>query len=85
MPCPHDQRAVPIWGSCDLPVMCLRAMGLRFFNFCHGVELNKIVEAAMPLNPYDDSTISLQKPYRNGDLTSYVHRKLIGRQMLPRH
>ena len=30
--CPHDQRAVPVRGSCDQPAMYLRATGSRFFS-----------------------------------------------------
>ena len=32
--CPHDQRAVPVRGSCNQPTMCLRATDLRFFKIC---------------------------------------------------
>ena len=32
--CPHDQRAMPVRGSCNLPVMCLRA--------CHLSKLVKV-------------------------------------------
>ena len=35
-------------STCDL------STGLRFFKSCHSAELNKIVEATMPVNPYDD-------------------------------
>ena len=77
--CPHDHRAVPIRGSYDVTAMCLRATGLRFFRICHCAELNKIVEATMPVNPYDDRKVSLRRPHGNGDLdivgTSYTRRK----------
>ena len=56
--------------------------GLRaydFFKFCHCAELNKIVEATMPVNLYDDRKVSLQGPHGNGDLdivgASYTRRK----------
>ena len=56
-------------GSCDQPAMCLWATGLRFiFFFFHNAELNKIVEAMMPVNLYDDRRVSLQGLHGNGDL-----------------
>ena len=48
--------------------MCLRATGLRFFQICHLAELNKIVEATMSVNPYDDRKVSLRRLHGNGDL-----------------
>ena len=46
---------------------------------CHSAELYKIVEATMPVNPYDDRRVSLRWPHGNGDLdmvrSSYTHRK----------
>ena len=65
---PHNQRAVSIWVSCDLPAMCLRATILRFFKTCHSVELNKIVEATMPVNLYDAHKVSLRWLHGKGDL-----------------
>ena len=59
---------MPVQGSYDVTAMCLRATGLRFFQICHCAELNKIVEATMPVNPYDDREVSLRRPHRNGDL-----------------
>ena len=77
--CPHDHRAVPVRGSYDVTAMCLRAAGLRFFQICHCAELNKIVEATVPVNPYDDRKVSLRRPHGNGDLdivrASYTRRK----------
>ena len=77
--CPHDHRAVPVRGSYDVTAMCLRATGLRFFRICHCAELNKIVEATMSVNPYDDLKVSLRRPHGNGDLNivraSYTRRK----------
>ena len=77
--CPYDHRAVPVRGSYDVTAMCLRATGLRFFQICHCAELNKIVEATMPVNPYDDRKVSLRRPHGNGDLdivqASYNPRK----------
>ena len=63
--------------------MFLRCVyGLRaydFFQICHSAELNKIVEATMPVNPYDDRKVTLQSPHGYGDLdivrTSYTRRK----------
>ena len=66
-------------GSYDVSTMCLLATGLRFFQVCHCAELNKIVEATMPVNPYDDRKVTLRRPHGNGDLdivrTSYTRRK----------
>ena len=39
-----------------------------FFQICHCAELNKIVEATMPVNPYDDRKVSLRRPHGNDDL-----------------
>ena len=79
MCCPHDHRTVPVWGSYDVTVMYLRAMGLQFFQICHCAELNKILVATMPVNPYDDRKVSLRRPHGNGDLdivrASYTRRK----------
>ena len=77
--CPHVHRAVPVRRSYDVTAMCLRATGLRCFQICHCAELNKIVEATMPVNPYDDRKVSLRRPHGNGDLdivqASYTRRK----------
>ena len=48
--------------------MCLLAMGLRFFKFCHSAELNKIVVAMMPMNPKDNHKVSPQRQHGKGDL-----------------
>ena len=64
--------------------MLLRCVyGLRAYDFFlqiyHCGDLNKIVEATMPVNPYDDRNVSLQRPRRNGDLdiarALYTRRK----------
>ena len=72
MRCPHDHPAAPIRGLYDVTAMCLRATGL-----C--AELNKIVEATMPVNPYNDRKVSLRRPHGNGGLdivrASYTRRK----------
>ena len=77
--CPHDHRAVPVRGSYDVTAMCLRATGIRLFRICHCAELNKIVEATIPVNPYDDRKVTLRRPHGNGDLdivrASYTRRK----------
>ena len=66
-------------GSYDVSAMCLRATGLPFFQICHCAELNKIVEATMPVNPYDDRKVTLRRPHGNSDLdivqTSYTRHK----------
>ena len=59
---------MPVQGSYDVTAMCLRAAGLRFFQICHCVKLNKIVEATMPVNQYDGRKVSLRRPHGNGDL-----------------
>ena len=76
---------MPVRGSCDQPAMYLRAMGLRFFKICHshGAKLSKIVEATMPVNPYDDdwTQVSLLWPNEKDDLdivrASLTRRKVI--------
>ena len=60
--------------------MSLRCVyGLRAYNFFKFVIINKIVEATMPVNPYDDRKVSLRWPHGNGDLdilrASYTRRK----------
>ena len=55
---PHDHRAVPVQGLYVVTATCLRATGLRFFQTCHCAELNKIVEATMPVKPFDDRKIA---------------------------
>ena len=70
---------MPVQGSFDVIAMCVRATGLRFLQICHCAELNKIVEATMPVNLYDDRKVSLWRPHGNGDLdivrASYTRRK----------
>ena len=60
---------------------CDVSMGLRFFQICHCAGLNKIVEAMMPVNLYDDCKVSLRRPHRNGDWTLHGHRIIVVRQM----
>ena len=59
--CPYGDRTTSL--RC---VYGLRAYD--FFQICHCAELNKIVEATMPVNPYDDRKVSLRRPHGNGDL-----------------
>ena len=71
---------MPVRGSYDVTAMCLWATGLRFlFQICHCAELDKIEEATMPVNPYDDRKVALRRPRGNGDLdivrASYTRRK----------
>ena len=59
--CPYEDH---LMLPAMLPTMCL-----RFFKICHSVALfNKIIEATMSVNPYDDHTVSLHRPHRKGDL-----------------
>ena len=78
MRCPHDHHAVPILGSYDVTATCLRVYDF-FFQICHCAELNKIVEATMPVNSYDDRKVSLRRPRGKGGLdivwASYTRRK----------
>ena len=77
--CHQDHRAVPIRVWYDVTAMCLRTTSLRFFQICHCAESNKIVEATMPVNPFDNRKVSLWRLHRNGDLdivrASYTCRK----------
>ena len=66
MRCPYDHRTVPVRESYDVTTMWLRAYD--FFQICHCAELHKIVEATMPVNPYDDRKVYLRRPYGNGGL-----------------
>ena len=59
---------MPVRGSCDQPAMYLRATGLRFFQNLSECGVNKIVEATMPVNPYDDDWVSLRYPNGKDDL-----------------
>ena len=68
MRCPHDHRSVPVRGSYDVTAMCLWATGFNFLQICLCAELNKIVEATMPVNRYDDRKVSLWRLHGNGDL-----------------
>ena len=56
-----------------------RLRAYDFFQICHSAELNKIVEATMPVNPCDDRKVSLRRPHGNIDLdivrASYTRRK----------
>ena len=61
--CPYDHREVPVPGSYAVTAICLRATGLQI---CHCAELNKIVEATMPINP--DCKVSLRRQHWNDDL-----------------
>ena len=61
--------------------MCLQATGLRFFQICHCVELNKIVEAMMPVNLYDGRKVYLRRPYGHRDLDIVQASILFVRQM----
>ena len=70
--CPYGDRTMSLWC-----VYGLRAYD--FFQICHCAELNKIVEATVPVNPYDDGKVSLRRPHGNGDLdivrALYTRRK----------
>ena len=72
---PCDARTGIVRCHCDVST----GYGLTIFRICHCAELNKIVEAAMPVNPYDDRKVSLRRPHGNGDMdivrASYTRRK----------
>ena len=63
---PHGNRTEPVRGSafarcpcgdCAMPpTTCLRATGLRFFQICQTSRYDRIVEAAEPVNPYENLT-----------------------------
>ena len=53
----------------------------EFFQICHCAELNKIVEAMMPVNLYDDHKVSLRRQHGNSDLDILGHRILVRKQM----
>ena len=55
-------------GFRDQPVIGQRATGLRFIKIWNSAELNKTVEATMPVNPYDDDWVSLWWPNGKDDL-----------------
>ena len=68
------------YGVRTMSLQCV--YGLRaydYFKICHYVELNKIVEATMSVNPYDDRKVSLWRPHGYGDLDivrpSFTRRK----------
>ena len=60
--CPYGDRTMSL--RC---VYGLRAY-VFFLQICHCAELNKIVEATMPVNPYDDRKVSLRRSHGDGDL-----------------
>ena len=60
--CPHNQRALPMRSLFHVNT------GLPFFKICHSVEFNIIVRATMPMNPYDDLTVSMRRQHGKGDL-----------------
>ena len=54
--CPHDRRAASVrclCGDCAMLPTWFRACDFFFF-FCKSVELNKIIEATAPVNPYNN-------------------------------
>ena len=63
---PHGNRTEPVRGSafarcpcgdCAMPpTTCLQATVLRFFSHLLNFSLNQIVEAAEPVNPYENLT-----------------------------
>ena len=68
------------YGDHTMSLRCVYGLqAYDFFQICHCAELNKIVEATMPVNPYDDRKVSLRRRYGNGDLdivrASYTRNK----------
>ena len=93
---PHGNRTEPVRGSafarcpcgdCAMPpTTCLRATVLRFFFFFFYFSLNQIVEAAEPVNPYENLTAASclrreasRRPHGKGDTgkirAPQTHRK----------
>ena len=81
---PHVNRTEPVRGSafarwacgdCAMPpTTCLRATVLRFFQICKNFSLNQIVDAAEPVNPYENLTAdsclrreASRRPHGKGD------------------
>ena len=79
VPCPHDHRAV-LYGDRTMLIRCVyRLRAYNFFQIFHCAELNKIVEATVPIKQYDDRKFSLWRQHGNGDFdivrASYTRRK----------
>ena len=55
----HDQHELPPYVRAGI-VQCLWATGLRifFFIFCHNSSLNKVIEAMVLLNLYENRTVT---------------------------
>ena len=62
------------------PALYLRATGLRFFQNLSEFGVNKIVDATMPVNPYDDDWVSLRWPNGKDDFEIVQASKKMGRQ-----
>ena len=59
------------YGDRTMSLRCVyRLRAYDFFQICHCAELNKIVEATMPVNPYDDRKVSLRRPHETVIWTS---------------
>ena len=71
MCCPHNQRAVPKWASCNLPVMCLQACDF----------LKSVIVQSLKIRRGYDAPESVQWLHERVIWTSYWYPKLIGRQM----
>ena len=72
--------------SCDATSDVDIDYGLAIFQICHCAELRKNVEVTLPINPYDDRTVSCRGRMKRMILTSNGHREIIGRQILcPSH
>ena len=72
---PNDYRkscvVLTISLQCPYGIMrstCDMSTGFQFFKICHRAELNTNVEATMPVNLYDDRTVSLRRPHGKGNL-----------------
>ena len=51
-------------GDCAMPTTtCLWAMDLHYFSNLYNFPLNKIVEAAEPVNPYENLTGASRRPH----------------------
>ena len=66
--CPCDHNLWVQMGRIIYLRYVYRLRACDFFKICHSAELNKIVEARTPVNPYNDRRVSLQWLHKKGDM-----------------